>query len=472
MSIAPRPARLPVAFIEALGAIVGEAHVRTGDAVLALHPGEHADNLNAGVVVAPADSGQVAAIVMQCRRQGVPIVPQGGRTGLVGGNISRPGEVVLSLSRMARIERLDPVERVAVVGAGATLEAVQQAAAAHGLEPGIDLPSRGSATVGGMISTNAGGIMAFRNGVMRHRVFGLEAVAGDGTLYSDLTRVVKNSAGYDLKHLFIGSEGTLGIVTKAAIKLDPLPRASATALFGLPSVAAVLEVVRLAMSPAAGELRAAEALWRPFLDVTAAHSGWSDASIDRDAPVYLLLSLGGSEEETLRQSFEALFETAVARFPDMSGVIAASMKQEADLWTLREATDAVYRRFPAAPSFDVSLPQSEIESYLDRMLADLSALDPGLTPFVFGHLADGNLHLILNRAGPGDPTFDAEIEAALYHGIREVGGSFSAEHGIGTKRVGPMAALSDPGKLRLMTMMKRTLDPDGILNPGKVLGGE
>jgi len=226
---------VPAPLLDALRAAIGAAHVATGDAVKLLDVGWNPHNLDAGVVVSPASTQEVAAVLRLCAQHGVSLVPQAGRTGLVGGSMSQAGQIVLSLLRMDQIEPIDPAERVALVGAGCTLQALQEAAAVHHLEPGIDLAARGSATLGGMVSTNAGGVMAFRNGVMRHRVLGLEAVLPDGTVFQDLTRVVKNSAGYDLKHLFIGAEGTLGVVTRLVIQLDPLPPASATALFGLPS---------------------------------------------------------------------------------------------------------------------------------------------------------------------------------------------------------------------------------------------
>ncbi|ALN74765.1 FAD-binding oxidoreductase [Aureimonas sp. AU20] len=466
--IAAAPA-LPAGFENRLRALLGPAHVRTGEALAAIDPGWNKDNLKSGCLALPGSTEEVAAVVRLCREAGVAIVPQGGRTGLVGGSVSAPGQLVVSTARLNAVERLDPIERTVTVGSGATLQSVQEAAAAHGLEPGIDLPSRGTATIGGMISTNAGGIMAFRNGVMRHRVFGLEAVMPDGTVMSDLTRVVKTAAGYDLKHLLIGGEGTLGIVTRAVLKLDPLPEASATALFGLPSVEAVLEVIRLALALPGVALRGAEAMWKPFLDHTAGALGWESEAIDRTAPVYLLLSIGGAEGGPLPAAFETLFETVVERFPEASGLIAQSLRQERDLWRLREDTDLVYHTYPAAPSFDVSLPQSEIPAYLDRLLPELKAIDQGFAPFVFGHLADGNLHLILNRPGPLEPDLMAKVEHALYRDVSQRGGSFSAEHGVGTKRIGPMEATADPGKLAFMRVLKSSLDPAGLMNPGVVI---
>lgn len=460
---------LSAAVLQQLREAVGAAHVRTGEAVGELDPGQHPDNLGAGVVVSPASTDEVAAVVRLCAAAGVAIVSHGGRTGLVGGGISHPGEVVLSLRRMTAIESLDAADRVAVVQAGCTLEALQAAAAEQRLEPGIDLAARGSATVGGMVSTNAGGVMAFRNGVMRHRVLGLEAVLPDGSIFQDLTQVVKNSAGYDLKHLFIGAEGTLGVVTRVALKLDPLPPTTATAMLALPSVAAALDAIRIALDSDAGHLRAAEAMWKGYLDFTGAALEWSGAGVDREQPIYLLLLLGGSDDHALQQALEHVFAATAALHPAVSGIVAGSAKQAAELWRLREDTDLLYTAHPAAPSYDVSVPASQIERYAATVQADLLAIDPTLTPYVFGHIADGNLHIIINRAGPMAPELTAAVDDVLYRGLRAVGGSFSAEHGVGSKRIGPMFDTTDPTKLTLMRVVKTALDPTNLMNPGKVL---
>lgn len=458
-----------VEFLDALRAIVGQAHVRTGAEVQVLDAGWHPDNLAAGLMVLPASTAEVAEVVRLCRQHGVPIVPQGGRTGLVGGAISHPGEVIVSFTRMQQIECLDAVSRIAVVQGGVTLESLQQAAAAEGLEPGIDIPARGSATIAGMVSTNAGGIMAFRNGVMRHRVLGLEAVLADGSVYSDLTQVVKNSAGYDLKHLFIGAEGSLGLVTRVVLKLDPLPTASATALLGLPSVQAALDAIRWAMNIETGHLRAAEALWQRYIQLTAKALHWSEPGMEMDQPIFLLLSLGGAHEQPLQDAFETLFGQVLEHYPQATGIIASSARQERDLWRLREDTDALYRVHPAAPSYDVSVPLSSLAAYLDEVLVGLPKIDPELQPYVFGHLADGNLHIILNCSGALAPDLSAQVEAVLYGKLRALGGSFSAEHGVGSKRIGAMFDTLDPVKLATMAKVKLMLDSGGLFNPGKVL---
>lgn len=459
----------PKGALDEIRSALGASGILEGEALASLDGGWNAANLNAGVMICPAGAAEVAAVVGICVRHGVGIVPQGGRTGLVGGGVSHRGEIILSLHRMNRIERLDPIERVAVVEAGVTLEALQTAAAAHGLEPCIDLAARGSATLGGMASTNAGGVMAFRYGVMRHRVFGLEAVLADGRIYNDLTRVVKNAAGYDLKHLFIGAEGTLGIITRLAVKLDPLPHGTATALFGLPSVAAALEVVRIALDAEGGHLRAAEALWRPYLALTAAAHRWSEPAIPISQPIFLLLSLGGPQEAALRSAFESVFARTLELYPDANGIVASSGRQERDLWRLREDTGVIYRAYPDAPSFDVSVPLSEVEPYIERITRELTALGKGFAPFLFGHLADGNLHIVFNHAGPFDETTSIAVEAILYRDLVGLGGSFSAEHGVGSKRIHSLVATADETKLHAMGVVKRALDPKLILNPGKVM---
>lgn len=427
------------------------------------------NGLENGARLRPETGADVAAILQVCLARGLSVVPEGGQTGLVGGTVLGPDQILLSLGAMNQIERLDPVERVAVVGAGVTLQALQEAAAEFGLEPGIDLAARGSATIGGMLATNAGGVMAFRNGVMRHRVLGVEVVLPDGTIYSDLTRVVKNSAGYDLKHLFIGSEGTLGVITKVALRLDVAPSATVTALFALPDVAAALQVVDLALRAEAGQLRAAEVLWSDYIQLTAAAQGWRDATLALDQPVYLLLSLGGAKADGLAQAFERLFEAVLAVYPEANGIIAQSSAQERALWLLREDTGAIYRAHPAAPSYDISVPLSALANYATRIERELRAIDPLLCPYIFGHLADGNLHIVLNRAGPLEPELEAAVEACLYSGLRELGGSFSAEHGVGSKRIHALLATADAGKIAAMDLIKRALDPAGLMNPGKVL---
>jgi FAD/FMN-containing dehydrogenase len=462
---------LPAAFLDDIDQIIGLPNLKRGDAVANLDYGVTPANFGANAVAFPSSTLEVASIIRSAVAHGVSIVPQGGRTGLVGGGVSAPGQIVVSTARLNQITDIYPDERVAVVEAGVTLHALQAAAWEHQLEPGIDLPSRGSATIGGMVSTNAGGISAFRYGVMRHRVLGLEVVLPDGSIYSDLTRVVKNAAGYDLKHLFIGAEGTLGIVTKVAIKLEPVPAASATALFGLPSVEAALEATRLGLTVQYGHMRAAEALWKTFFSLTAGEHLWSVAEYAPDYPINLILSLGGGDEQQLQMELGRIYEVLSEKYPLISAVVATSRAQEAELWRLREDTDLLYRRHPAAPSFDVSVPLSRIEEYVVRCMPELRSIDSAFDPYLFGHIADGNLHIVLNVAGADiTPEKAAAVESVLYRDLAQSGGSFSAEHGIGSKRVHSLRETADPVKFALMTLIKSAIDNGRTLNPGKVTG--
>ncbi|WP_320197324.1 FAD-binding oxidoreductase [Agrobacterium sp. rho-13.3] len=457
-------------FLEDLTQTIGGANLKRGDAITNLDYGVTPANFGATAIALPSTTQEVAAVVRSAVAHGISIVPQGGRTGLVGGSTSSPGQIVISTARLNHAVEVYPSERVAVVEAGVTLQALQTAALEHHLEPGIDLPSRGSATIGGMVSTNAGGISAFRYGVMRHRVLGLEVVLPDGSIYSDLTRVVKNAAGYDLKHLFIGAEGTLGIVTKTAIKLEPVPAATATVLLGLPSVEAALDATRLGLSVQYGHMRAAEAIWNSFFSLTAGEHAWSAADFAPDCPVNLLLSLGGGEEEQLQLELGRIYEELAEKYPDISAIIATSQAQEAELWRLREDTDLIYRKYPSAPSFDVSVPLSEVERYVARCIAQLRSIDPAFDPYVFGHIADGNLHIVLNAAGEDlTPEKIAAVEAVLYRDLTQSGGSFSAEHGIGSKRIHALRETSDPVKFALMTQIKAAIDSQHRFNPGKVI---
>ncbi|EPE96101.1 FAD-binding oxidoreductase [Rhizobium grahamii] len=461
---------LPEAFLAEVRRIVGQLNLKEGDAVGNLDYGVTADNLGALAVALPSSTEEVADLVKCANRHRVSVVPHGGRTGLVGGGVSSPEEIVISTARLNRTLEIFPTERVAIVAAGVTLQTLQEAARQHGLEPGIDLASRGSATIGGMVSTNAGGVAAFRYGVMRHRVLGIEAVMPDGSTYSDLTRVIKNAAGYDLKHLFIGAEGTLGIVTRAVIKLEPVPLATATAMFALPGLGAVLDATDLGIRIQRGNLRAAEAMWRSFFQLTSVEQGWTASDYDNSSPLHLLMSLAGANEPDLLEAFEGIYETLAVKYPDVSAVVATSQSQEEELWRLREDTDLIYRKHPAAPSYDVSVPLSEIEGYVTRIASGLEKIDANLAPYIFGHIADGNLHIVLNAAAADCARETVEaVESVLYRGLHRLGGSFSAEHGVGRKRIGALSDLTDPVKLSLMKVIKAELDSLRILNPNKVI---
>jgi FAD/FMN-containing dehydrogenase len=454
--------------VAALRAVAGGGVVWGRDELAARDPGFDDRNFGAAALVRPRDTEGVAALVRFCAERGVSLVPQGGRTGLAGGAATTPDQIICDLGAMNRIEEIDPLARVAIVQAGTPLAVLQEAARAHGLDPGIDLAARGSCTVGGMISTNAGGIMAFRNGTMRHRVLGLEAVLPDGRVFADLTRVLKTSAGYDLKHLFVGAEGTLGVVTRAAIRLDAVADASATALVGLADAAGAQRIVRHFLGRAAQTLQAAEIMWQPFVSAMRRMLDYAPGALPLDAPCLLVVELGADTEDAAREALESGLAEIWEEAGIVEGLVATSLEQARAIWRLREETEQIERMHDHPPSFDVSVPGGMLDTYVARIAEGLKAVDAAYAPYVFGHLADGNLHISINTDSPSPDRYRA-IEDVLYEGLRAAGGSFSAEHGVGLDKRGAYERHADPVKQELARAVKRLLDPRGVLNPGKIV---
>jgi len=445
-----------------------DLHLIGADTLAGRHPGEHPDNFGAGTMAAPATPEAAAAVVRWCLGNGVPIVPQGGRTGLVGGGASRPGELILSTARLARIEAIDPLARTVTVGAGVTLQALQEATAGFGLTPGIDLAARGSATIGGMIATNAGGILAFRNGVMRHQVLGIEAVLPDGSLFSDLTRVLKVSAGPDIKQILIGSEGAYGFVTRAVLKLETFNPLRATALVGVPDAAAALAVIARLRAQPAVQIEGAELMWRRYFRDSAGERGFDLDWLAEETPAVLLLEVSAASEAEARAALEDGLAALWEEQGLTSGIVAASLEQARRFWAIREDSDFIYRLHPAAPSFDVSVPPGALDAYVAGLEARLNAADPGFGAYVYGHVADGNLHISVFGEGAAAPAMKEPIEDAVYTGVADLGGSFSAEHGVGLEKRRAFLAYGNPARRAAAVAIKAALDPKNLFNPGKV----
>ncbi len=454
-------------FILKLRQVLAENEIRTGDTVRLLDTGFHPKNLDADVMVFPKDTSAVAQVVTLCSEHAVGIVAQGGRTGLSGAARSTPGQLILSTAAMTSIESIDPLAATAIVQSGATLAELNTAASDHGLCAGIDLAARDTATLGGMASTNAGGIEAFRNGIMRHRVLGLEAVLADGSILSDMKSVIKANEGYDIKQLFMGAEGTLGIVTRLVLSLKPVQTSGQTVLAAFQSTRAAVETLARLRPQFAGELLCAEAMWRDYAVTVAADLGLQQVFGFTDAPLYVLFEFSSSEKVALEQIENAFVDELTAdRVIDV--VFAKNEREGQDIWRVREDSFAIDRQFPHGFWFDISVPLEKLDDYMTAMQTRVAAVNPELRVFAISHLADGNIHLTIS-SGCKMPEIANILSEAVYEGLSAMGGSFSAEHGIGTDKMTSLGKQANPAKLSLMSKIKQAFDPLNIMNPGKVL---
>lgn len=453
--------------VAALEAITGAGGVKTGEALRAVHPGSDEHNLNADLMVIPHTAGQVVEILNFCNQNAISVVPHGGRTSLAGGAVSAKGEIILSLAALNRIESIEAAAGTAIVQCGVTLQALQEEAAKVKLTTGIDIPSRGSATIGGMISTNAGGMEAFRQGVMRQRVLGLEVVLPDGSIMSDLAQVTKSNEGYDLKQLFIGAEGTLGIVTRAVIKLAPVDEFTATALVACASASKAVSLFQALRHNRSVTLLRTEFMGERYFRVAVEALGPASLAAFTEAPVYLIVETEGPDQQRAQSTLEDALGMAIENELVLDAIIAQSGKERNDIWNIREDSNVITRAYPYGYWFDISVPLQHIDAYLRQFEAGVAALGPDVKGFAFGHLGDGNLHICVAGEN-GNPDKDA-VKSVVYANLREMGGSFSAEHGIGLEKKPELHALVDPVKLSLMRAIKRIIDPRNIMNPGKVV---
>ncbi|MBW7922142.1 MAG: FAD-binding oxidoreductase [Rubellimicrobium sp.] len=427
-----------------------------------------------GVLVAPGATDEVAALLRACSAARVGVVPRSGGTGLVSGQVMPEGPlpVILSLARMDRLRDLRADERVIVVEAGVTLAAVQAAARdAGGMFP-LSLASEGSARVGGVLATNAGGTHVLRYGNARALCLGIEAVTADGRVWHGLTRLRKDNAGYDLRDLVVGSEGTLAIITAAALRMVPAPAHEGAALLAVPSPAAALELLSLAHDVAGDQVSGFELIARQgleFLD----EGGIPHPDPLRPRPEWMvLLDLGLSGDTAPEDLITRIWERGEARGLVNDGVIAASEAQRAAFWHLRESIPEGNRRVGSVSSHDISLPLSEIAGFIERGRAAVAALGP-FRINCFGHLGDGNLHYnVFPPRGAKAPDYGAlraRVQEVVHDLVHEAGGSFAAEHGVGRLKVGDLERYGDPVMLSLMRGVKAAFDPQGILNPGAML---
>ncbi|WP_316167657.1 MULTISPECIES: FAD-binding oxidoreductase [unclassified Bradyrhizobium] len=427
-------------------------------------------------VVRPASTAEVAAVMAACAEARVAVVPQGGHTSLSGGATpdASGGAIVLSLARMNRVRALDPIGQTMVVDAGVVLAKVQEAAGAAGLLFPLSLGSEGSCTVGGNLAANAGGVAVLRYGVMRELTLGLEVVLPDGRIWDGLRSLRKDNTGYALRDLFIGSEGTIGIITGAVLKLFPQPTARATAFVAVPDAAAALKLLQLSRAHCGDRLTAFEFLTSATLDMILCQI--PDARLPftalPDAAVLIELS-DISDEPALTARLETALAQAMAEGLASDAVVAQDGIQAKAFWRVRESVSEALVREGKALKHDVAVPVAEIADFVGVMDAAVGAALPGIRPMVFGHLGDGNLHYNLMRPlDISEDEFDGHgprITRLVHDEITRRRGSISAEHGIGQLRTAEMPLCKPALELELMRQLKRALDPHGLMNPGKLL---
>jgi FAD/FMN-containing dehydrogenase len=463
------------AFIARLAEMLGAGAVReTTDSYLTEPRGRYR---GAGRVIAPASAEEVAIVVKACSEAGIGIVPYGGGTGLVGGQMQEggPAPVILSLERMTRIRDVRADENVLVAEGGVILADIQAAARGVGRLFPLSLASEGSARIGGLLATNAGGLNVLRYGNARAQCLGLEVVTADGAIWHGLTRLRKDNTGYDLRDLMIGSEGTLGIITAAALKLMPVPAREGTAFFAVSGPQAALELLALAGKLIGEGISAFELMHRQGFDFL------REAGFDMRWPLDpmpewgVLIDVGLPEGLEPQAALERLFEAAVEADLAFDGVIAQNEAQRVDLWAIRETIPEANRRIGSVSSHDISLPLSRIPEFIDlagpklREIADFRIN-------CFGHLGDGNLHYnVFPAHGKTRDDYEAlrgAVKRCVHDLTHEMEGSVSAEHGIGRLKVADLERYGDPVKLAMMRAIKDALDPKGILNPGAVLRGD
>jgi FAD/FMN-containing dehydrogenase len=426
-------------------------------------------------ILRPGSTAEVAAILKLANATGTPIVPQGGNTGLVGGQTpSETGaEILLSLTRLDRIRDIDPSSNTMTCEAGVILAKAQDAAEEVNRLFPLSLGAEGSCTIGGNLSTNAGGTGALAYGVTRDLALGLEVVLADGRIWNGLNKLKKDNTGYDLKNLFIGAEGTLGIITAAVLKLFPRPRSVETALAGLPSPAAALGLLNLANELAGDCITGFEFMPRIGFDFMRAHMPELRDPLPMPHPWYVLIELSSQASEGLPEAMQELLGKAIAQGFVEDAVVATSLEQARAFWRLREGIVEV-QKFPGGSiKHDISVPVASVPDFVAEASAAVIKLVPGARPVPFGHLGDGNVHFNVTQPEGADKAayLDRweEMNAVVHAITAKFGGSISAEHGIGRLKRDLLPGVKDPVALEMMHALKQTLDPKGILNPGKVL---
>ena len=457
-------------FIDELRQALDKGAVLSGDGIDARYHHDNAGNPapKPRAVVRPKTTEDVATLLRLCHREGVPVTTQGGMTGLVRATLPNANEIVLSMERMNAIEEVDVSGGVAIAQAGTPLQKLQERVEQDGMMFPLDLGARGSCTIGGNISTNAGGNRVIRYGMTRELILGLEVVTPDGTVLKGLRKYIKNNTGIDLKHLYIGTEGILGVVTRAAVRIFPAPAERQVALCALPSFGKVMAFLKLARRSLGGELTAFEVMWNAYYRQTVERVKGVVGPLPTNHPFYVLLEASGSDAERMRTSLEQMLETAMNDELILDATLSTSNASAAAIWRIRDSSVELGRSFPFAArmGFDVSIAIDRMEAYADALDARVKAIDPQAFTIVMGHVGDGNLHPSVYHEHTPDK-HDA-FEKLVYDLTGEFGGSISAEHGIGILKRPYLKMSRTEEEIETMRSLKRALDPKNILNPGRI----
>jgi len=447
------------------GSVLQQLREFLGDKGLREQPGDVAPE----VVLLPRSTAEVSGILRICSAVGQTLVPLGGRTGMANGHFSTGNELGLSLERMNTVEEIDVENRTMTVQAGCILQVAAEAAEGANLLLPLDFAARGSATIGGAVATNAGGHMVIRYGMMRDMVLGLEVVLADGTVVTSMNKMLKNNTGYDIRQWFIGAEGTLGVITRAVLRLRPGPRSQNTALLALDSFAAVTGLLHWLDERTAGTLSAYEIMWPDFYEYITREGSLHRPPLPRGSAYYALVETLGSDPVRDAEDFESILGEAMEEGMIADAVLAHSQAERNAIWEIRDDVLAFYNLGPIIP-FDISVTLNVMEAFVDD-IRDGMRVFKSTVCVVFGHVGDSNLHVILGCEDPGE--FDHEaLQELLYSTVERYGGSVSAEHGIGLSKREQLHRSRSPEELQLMIRMKRMLDPANILNPNKIFAAE